>query len=160
MRLIAKADVVLALGTRLGPFGTLPQYDIDYWPKNAKIIQVDVDASQLGLSKKIDIGIMADAKEFAHQLVLRLRAIDANRASDSKRLEEIEKEKKIWKDELDRWSSSTNKLMHPRRFLKELTRRDAEGFDRRHRHREQLVHLQQLPPVFRSAPAHIRAQLG
>ncbi len=52
MRLIAKADVVLAIGTRLGPFGTLPQYDIDYWPKNAKIIQVDVDASQLGLSRR------------------------------------------------------------------------------------------------------------
>lgn len=121
MRLIAKADVVLALGTRLGPFGTLPQYDIDYWPKNAKIIQVDVDASQLGLSKKVDIGIMADAKEFAQQLVLRLRAIDAKRASDPKRLEEIEKEKKIWKDELDKWSSSTSKLMHPRRFIKELT---------------------------------------
>src|SRR5690606_24306012 len=37
MRIIAQADVVLALGTRLGPFGTLPQYGIDYWPKNAKI---------------------------------------------------------------------------------------------------------------------------
>ena len=41
MKLIAKADVVLALGTRLGPFGTLPQHGLDYWPKNAKIIQVD-----------------------------------------------------------------------------------------------------------------------
>ncbi len=121
MRLIAKADVVLALGTRLGPFGTLPQYDIDYWPKNAKIIQIDVDASQLGLSKKVDIGILADAKEFARQLILRLRAIDGKRAKDDKRIENIEKEKKIWKDELDGWSSSTNKLMHPRRFIKELT---------------------------------------
>ena len=41
MKIIAKADVVLALGTRLGPFGTLPQHGMDYWPKNAKIIQVD-----------------------------------------------------------------------------------------------------------------------
>jgi sulfoacetaldehyde acetyltransferase len=35
MHTIAKADVVLALGSRLGPFGTLPQYDIDYWPAQA-----------------------------------------------------------------------------------------------------------------------------
>ena len=32
MKLIAQADVVLALGTRLGPFGTLPQHGLDYWP--------------------------------------------------------------------------------------------------------------------------------
>ena len=48
MKIIAKADVVLALGTRLGPFGTLPQHGLDYWPKNAKIIQVDSDHRMLG----------------------------------------------------------------------------------------------------------------
>ena len=55
MKLIAKADVVLALGTRLGPFGTLPQHDMDYWPKDAKIIQVDADHKMLGLVKP-DLG--------------------------------------------------------------------------------------------------------
>ncbi len=35
---LPKADLVLALGTRLGPFGTLPQYDFDYWPKKANIV--------------------------------------------------------------------------------------------------------------------------
>ncbi len=40
MKVISEADVVLALGTRLGPFGSLPQYEFDYWPKTAKIIQV------------------------------------------------------------------------------------------------------------------------
>ncbi len=43
MKLIAQADVVLALGSRLGPFGTLPQHGIEYWPKDAKIIQVDTN---------------------------------------------------------------------------------------------------------------------
>lgn len=38
MKLISQADVVLALGTRLGPFGTLPQHGMDYWPKTAQII--------------------------------------------------------------------------------------------------------------------------
>ena len=34
------ADVVIALGTRLSPFGTLPQYGEDYYPTKAKVIQV------------------------------------------------------------------------------------------------------------------------
>ena len=56
---------VLALGTRLGPFGTLPQHGLDYWPKNAKIIQVDSDHRMLGLVKQISVGIVGDAKEAA-----------------------------------------------------------------------------------------------
>src|SRR5439155_11545920 len=62
MKLIARADVVLALGTRLGPFGTLPQHGIEYWPQNAKIIKVDTDAKMLGLVKKISVGIAGDAR--------------------------------------------------------------------------------------------------
>ena len=58
MKLIAQADVVLALGTRLGPFGTLPQHGLDYWPKNAKIIQVDSDHRMLGLVKQISVGVV------------------------------------------------------------------------------------------------------
>ena len=65
MKLISQADVVLALGTRLGPFGTLPQHGLDYWPANAKIIQVDVDAKMLGLVKPISVGINGDAESAA-----------------------------------------------------------------------------------------------
>src|SRR5271156_6716724 len=57
MELIARADVVLALGTRLNPFSTLPGYGVDYWPKAASIIQVDVNADRIGLTKKISVGI-------------------------------------------------------------------------------------------------------
>ncbi|MEB2353279.1 MAG: thiamine pyrophosphate-binding protein, partial [Burkholderiaceae bacterium] len=57
MKLMAQADLVVALGSRLGPFGTLPQHGMDYWPKNAKIIQIDADNKMLGLVKKISVGI-------------------------------------------------------------------------------------------------------
>jgi sulfoacetaldehyde acetyltransferase len=43
MKALHEADVVLALGSRLSIFGTLPQYNFDYFPKNAKIIQCDID---------------------------------------------------------------------------------------------------------------------
>ena len=62
MELISKADVVLALGTRLNPFSTLPGYGLDYWPKNAKLIQVDMNAERIGLTKPVAVGIAGDAK--------------------------------------------------------------------------------------------------
>jgi len=74
MELIAKADVVLALGTRLNPFSTLPGYGIDYWPKEAKIIQVDINPDRIGLTKKITVGICGDAKEVARQILGQLSA--------------------------------------------------------------------------------------
>ena len=69
MELISKADVVLALGTRLNPFSTLPGYGIDYWPTDAKIIQVDINSDRIGLTKKVTVGIQGDAKQVAQKLV-------------------------------------------------------------------------------------------
>ena len=65
MELIAKADVVLCLGTRLNPFSTLPGYGIDYWPTDAKIIQVDLNPDRIGLTKKVTVGIVGDAAKVA-----------------------------------------------------------------------------------------------
>ncbi len=65
MELISQADVVLALGTRLNPFSTLPGYGIDYWPTDAKIIQVDINPDRIGLTKKVTVGIVGDAKQVA-----------------------------------------------------------------------------------------------
>ncbi len=72
MELIAKADVVLALGTRLNPFSTLPGYGLDYWPKAARIIQVDINPDRIGLTKTVTIGIVGDAKKVAEAILARL----------------------------------------------------------------------------------------
>jgi sulfoacetaldehyde acetyltransferase len=72
MELISKADVVLCLGTRLNPFSTLPGYGIDYWPKDAKIIQVDMNSDRIGLTKKVTVGIQGDAKMVAEQILEKL----------------------------------------------------------------------------------------
>src|SRR6186713_3602172 len=83
MELVAKADVVLALGTRLNPFSTLPGYGIDYWPKTAKIIQVDMNPNRIGLTKPITVGIVGDAAKVAAQILAQLGvgAGDADRAA-------------------------------------------------------------------------------
>ncbi|MEE9453372.1 MAG: sulfoacetaldehyde acetyltransferase [Paracoccaceae bacterium] len=87
MELIAQADVVLALGTRLNPFSTLPGYGIDYWPKGAKIIQVDINPDRIGLTKPVSVGIVGDAKSVAEQILAQLsdNAGDAGR-TDRKNL--------------------------------------------------------------------------
>jgi sulfoacetaldehyde acetyltransferase len=105
MKLISQADVVVALGSRLGPFGTLPQHGMDYWPKNAKIIQIDADNKMLGLVKKISVGICGDAKAAAIALTQRLAnktlACDASKADRAKT---IATEKAAWEKELDEWT--------------------------------------------------------
>ena len=136
MKLISKADVVVALGSRLGPFGTLPQHGMDYWPKNAKIIQIDADHKMLGLVKKISVGVCGDAKAAATSLVARLEGRDlACDASKQQRAEEIASEKAMWEKELDEWihekdaysmdmiaeqSSEEGNWLHPRQVLREL----------------------------------------
>ncbi|MBL4766880.1 MAG: sulfoacetaldehyde acetyltransferase [Rhodobacteraceae bacterium] len=72
MELISKADVVLALGTRLNPFSTLPGYGIDYWPTEAKIIQVDINPDRIGLTKKVTVGIVGDAHKVAISILEQL----------------------------------------------------------------------------------------
>ncbi len=123
MKLISKADVVLALGSRLGPFGTLPQHGLDYWPKDAKIIQVDTDARMLGLVKKTAIGICGDAKLAASELTKRLTAGKGPTTRNAARIAEIKKEKEAWIEELEKWPSPSEPgRIGPRQALAELAR--------------------------------------
>ncbi len=140
MKLISQADVVVALGSRLGPFGTLPQHGMDYWPQNAKIIQIDADNKMLGLVKKISVGICGDAKAAAVALLARLQdrelACDASKAA---RAQKVADEKAAWEKELDEWTHerdpfsldmieeakgetpfSGGEYLHPRQVLREL----------------------------------------
>jgi sulfoacetaldehyde acetyltransferase len=136
MKLISQADVVIALGSRLGPFGTLPQYGMDYWPKDAKIIQIDADHKMLGLVKKITVGICGDARQAAAALTERLSSREL--ACDDTREERVAKtkaEKDAWEAELDEWTHETDAYsldaiaeaeeeegnwLHPRQVLREL----------------------------------------
>ncbi|MGK8194535.1 sulfoacetaldehyde acetyltransferase [Burkholderia cepacia] len=140
MKLLSRADVVIALGSRLGPFGTLPQHGMDYWPKDAKIIQIDADHKMLGLVKKISVGICGDAKAAAVALTQRLEgrtlACDGSRGD---RADQIATEKAAWEKELDDWTHerdaysldmieeqkhekpfSGGQYLHPRQVLREL----------------------------------------
>ena len=131
MKLIAQADVVLALGTRLGPFGTLPQHGLDYWPQQAKIIQIDSDPRMLGLVKPISVGIHGDARAAAAALMERLKARQlAGSRNRAERLLRIAAEKSAWETELTGWTherdpyslevAANTQRMHPRQMLRAL----------------------------------------
>jgi len=99
MELISKADVVLALGTRLNPFSTLPGYGIDYWPKDAKLIQVDINSDRIGLTKPVDLGIQGDARLVAENL-LSLLSEDAGNLGREARKALIKEKKAAWAEQL------------------------------------------------------------
>ena len=104
MELIARADVVLALGTRLNPFSTLPSYGIDYWPKDAKIIQVDINANRIGLTKRVDVAIQGDARQVAEQVLSQL----ADNAGDDGR----ETRRKLIADTKASWQQELAEMIH------------------------------------------------
>ncbi|MCG8444185.1 MAG: sulfoacetaldehyde acetyltransferase, partial [Hyphomicrobiales bacterium] len=99
MELISKADVVLALGTRLNPFSSLPAYQAEYWPKDAKLIQVDINSDRIGLTKKVDAAIQGDARKVAEQILEQLSP-DAGDAGREARRELIAFTKSRWAQEL------------------------------------------------------------
>lgn len=99
MELISMADVVLALGTRLNPFSTLPGYGIEYWPGEAKIIQVDINPDRIGLTKKVTVGIVGDAAKVAQGITEQL-SFDAGDAGRSDRKILIGQKKSAWAQEL------------------------------------------------------------
>ncbi len=99
MELIREADVVLCLGTRLNPFSTLPGYGMEYWPADAKIIQVDINPDRIGLTKKVSVGIVGDAAKVARGILANL-ADDAGDAGRAERKSNIAQRKSAWAQEL------------------------------------------------------------
>jgi len=107
MQLISKADVVLALGNRLNPYSTMPGYQYDYWPKNAKVIQVDINGDRIGLVKRVAVGIQGDARLVAEQLVSKLSGTAGDKGR-KERKELIASTKSRWLQELSSMESESD----------------------------------------------------
>ena len=124
MAVLCQADVVLAIGTRLGPFGKVMQYDFDYWPKAAKFIQIDLNHRVLGLTQMVDVPIWGGAKActiaLQRELASDRREIVAHGNRDE-RLIEVKKRKEEWRSLLDAWTTEgSSSEIRPRQALREL----------------------------------------
>ena len=99
MELIKEADVVLCLGTRLNPFSTLPGYGMEYWPADAKIIQVDINPNRIGLTKKVTVGIVGDAAKVANGILAKLSGTAGDEGRDARKAK-IAETKSRWAQQL------------------------------------------------------------
>jgi len=122
-----RADVVLVVGSRLGNLD-LP-YD-KYWgdPAHQKIIQIDVDERNIGVTRPIELAIVADA---AHVLPSLLRALEKRglRPANEAYLAKCRQDDASWQAQarahVDGWSGEG---IHPARAMQAIGRvfgRDA-----------------------------------
>ncbi|MGE7768590.1 sulfoacetaldehyde acetyltransferase [Peribacillus sp. NPDC096540] len=122
MNTLKKADVILAIGTRLSVFGTLPCYDIEYFPKEAKIIQIDINPRQIARTHPVEVGIIGDAREASREIMKRLKEIKPNLKQEKARMVEVTNEKQKWEEELVELAMIDGTPINPRRALLELTK--------------------------------------
>lgn len=120
MNTLKDADVVLAIGTRLSVFGTLPCYDIDYFPKQAKIIQIDINPRNIARTHPIEVGIIGDAREASIEIVKRLKENNPTPKVIDGRLAAVATEKQKWEEELVSLAMVDGTPINPRRALLEL----------------------------------------
>lgn len=119
---LQEADVVLAIGTRLSQFGTLPCYDIDYFPKHADIIQVDINPRQIGRTHPVEVGIIGDAKAASDEIFRQLQSALPSPGKDEKRMQAVTKRKEDWEQELVDLAMVDGNPINPRRALLEMTK--------------------------------------
>jgi len=125
MSAMREADVILAIGTRMNPFGTLPQYGMDYWPKAAKLIQVDVDHRRLGLTKEVAVPIHGDARLASAAILSHLEGMDVDcRSTVSERVARMKGFQAKWEATLDEMTNGAphapEGLIKPRQALRIL----------------------------------------
>ena len=127
MHTMADADVVLAIGTRLSVFGTLPQYDINYFPETAKIIQIDINPINIARTHPVEVGIIGDAKAASIEILKLLESSIGDRKPDEARIAEVNERKAAWEKEIVDLAMEPGNPMNPRRVLLELAKALPEG---------------------------------
>lgn len=94
------ADIVLAVGTRIG--------ELDFWgrqpiwgdPARQTMIQVDADPRSIGLNRRADLALVGDARTIAAQLLAAVRAKTSPRPHYSE-IESVHAAERKWRAELD-----------------------------------------------------------
>ena len=126
MELLAQADVVLALGSRLFPLTLSPQYGMDYWPKAARVIQVDSDfrALQKVVDRPVNLSICGDAGLAATDILNQLRAAGSRPEASVREARQVEIAARMddWAKELEGRSLLEGEPIMPRRAHLELQR--------------------------------------
>ncbi len=119
MRLVADADVVIALGTRLNAFGTTPQWGIDFFPKSARLIHNSMNPLDIGALRPVHAGLVGDCKAVTRQLLAALEG-KALAVDGAARRAQVAQEKQRWAADLRAMSVIGGDKIQPRRAMWEI----------------------------------------
>lgn len=106
-RLVKEADVILALGTRLGFNSTF--YSYDNINADAAIIQVEIEPTAIGRYFPVSMGIWGDARETAKHLTATLQSM-ANRQKAEAWVSAYKKEREEFLQTRDRDADMTDPI--------------------------------------------------
>jgi len=116
-RLVKEADVILVLGSRLGFNSTF--YSYDNINKDASIIHCEIDENSIGRYFPVEIGIFADAKTVAEQLLTMLKSHQAKNEAQ-KWVDDFQAERKAYLENRDQDADVTSTPIQPSGLFKEL----------------------------------------
>jgi thiamine pyrophosphate-dependent acetolactate synthase large subunit-like protein len=111
-----EADLIMVIGTRINyVIGHLapPRFNA-----NAKLIQVDIDAAEIGHNRPADVGIVGDARAVLRQFLDGIGRVDARRfAGWREHLTQVEQSKRV---DAEKAMSTDQQPIHPLRLCKEV----------------------------------------
>ena len=116
-RLVKEADVILVLGSRLGFNSTF--YSYDNINKDASIIHCEIDENSIGRYFPVEIGIFADAKTVAEQLLTMLKSHQAKNEAQQW-VDDFQAERKAYLENRDQDADVTSTPIQPSGLFKEL----------------------------------------
>ncbi len=119
--LTKEADVILALGSRFAEWSSSSYKDgVTFSIPPTKLIQVDIDAKEVGKNYPLEMGVLADIKIFLGQILEALPRMGRGSYQDSPYFQRIAALKAEWESRLKEGRESEDKPMTTSRFLSEL----------------------------------------
>jgi acetolactate synthase-1/2/3 large subunit len=123
LNVVAEADVLLLLGTRINfslGFGQEP-----FLKSGQKIVQIDIEASEIGDRRKIDVPVCGDLREILTCLNEQEQVVEPSESW----LSHLEKERKSLLRQLEPMLNADSTPIHPLRLINEIQNiRDPETF--------------------------------
>ncbi|MFX1530307.1 MAG: thiamine pyrophosphate-binding protein [Promethearchaeota archaeon] len=116
--LLQKVDVALILGSRITElmnYGYMP-----YFSDEAKLIQVDIKAEEIGRNRAIDVPIVGDIKGVLTQLIKIGKEKLKNPKSETKWVKMVQEYLQKFEERLEKEGSSDKIPIQPQRLVKEV----------------------------------------
>ena len=124
-KILNDADVLLAVGTKFGEGETsVWQSEYVFQIPPTKLIQIDIEPREIGKNYPVEVGIVGDARSTLRQIIKKLkRKTIKGLATAPGRIQQLQKEKKEYHEDLLPIMKSDEVPLNPRRIIWELEKR-------------------------------------